>query len=87
MKILRIEVEGFRSLRKIDWHPGDLNIVIGPNGSGKSNLLNVLSASQAARGGLGYLCAKRRRHGAPLVGRKGRENRRSSENVAPSAVP
>ena len=39
MKILRLEIEGFRSLRDECWEPGDLNVVIGPNGSGKSNLL------------------------------------------------
>ena len=54
MKILRFEVEGFRSLRQIDWHPGSLNVVIGPNGSGKSNLLRTLELlSVAANGGLG----------------------------------
>ena len=54
MRILRFEVEGFRSLRKIDWHPGSLNVVIGPNGSGKSNLLRTLELlSIAASGGLG----------------------------------
>jgi predicted ATPase len=54
MKILRFEVEGFRSLRNIDWRPGSLNVVIGPNGSGKSNLLRILELlSIAASGGLG----------------------------------
>jgi predicted ATPase len=54
MRILRFEVEGFRSLRNIDWRPGKLNVVIGPNGSGKSNLLRILELlSVAARGGLG----------------------------------
>jgi len=42
MKIARLDIEGFRSLRKISWQPGDLNMVIGPNGSGKSNLLRFL---------------------------------------------
>jgi len=54
MRILRFEVEGYRSLRKIDWHPGNLNVLIGPNGSGKSNLLRTLEMlSVAANGGLG----------------------------------
>jgi len=42
MKITKLDIEGFRSLRKISWQPGDLNVVIGPNGSGKSNLLLLL---------------------------------------------
>jgi predicted ATPase len=54
MRILRFEVEGFRSLRNVDWRPGSLNVVIGPNGSGKSNLLRILELlSVAAGGGLG----------------------------------
>ncbi len=54
MKIMRLEVEGFRSLRTQSWFPGDLNVVIGPNASGKSNLLRVLEmVSVSAKGGLG----------------------------------
>jgi predicted ATPase len=53
MKILNLHVEGFRSLKSVDWSPGDLNVVIGPNGSGKSNLLRVLELlSASARAGL-----------------------------------
>lgn len=43
MRIHRLDVEGFRSLKKVSWEPGALNVVIGPNGSGKSNLLKVFS--------------------------------------------
>ena len=54
MKLLQLDIEGFRSLFKVTWKPGDLNVVIGPNASGKSNLLKVLEMlSTAARGGLG----------------------------------
>ena len=54
MKIIKLEVEGFRSLKSQTWCPGDLNILIGPNASGKSNLLRVLETlSTAAQGGLG----------------------------------
>ena len=53
MKIIELEVEGFRSLKHVVWKPGDLNVVIGPNASGKSNLLKVLEMlSASARGGL-----------------------------------
>jgi predicted ATPase len=48
MKILNLHVEGFRSLKSVDWSPGDLNVVIGPNGSGKSNLLRVLELVSAS---------------------------------------
>ncbi|MCX5810437.1 MAG: AAA family ATPase [Proteobacteria bacterium] len=54
MKILKLEIEGFRSLKKIDWEPGALNVIIGPNGTGKSNLLRFLELiSVAAQGKLG----------------------------------
>lgn len=43
MRIQRLEVEGFRSLKKVSWEPGTLNVVIGPNGSGKSNLLKYIN--------------------------------------------
>jgi predicted ATPase len=54
MKIIKLDVEGFRSLKSQSWCPGNLNVVIGPNASGKSNLLRCLETlSVAAKGGLG----------------------------------
>lgn len=54
MKITRLDIEGFRSLRKVSWFPGDLNVIIGPNGAGKSNLLRFLKLiSISAQGKLG----------------------------------
>lgn len=54
MKIIQLEVEGFRSLKSQTWSPGELNVLIGPNASGKSNLLRVLEMlSIGARGELG----------------------------------
>lgn len=41
-KILQLNIEGFRSLKNVNWSPNDLNVVIGPNGTGKSNLLRFL---------------------------------------------
>ena len=54
MKILRMDIKGFRSLKDVTWTPGDLNVVIGPNGAGKSNLLRMLELiAVSAEGGLG----------------------------------
>lgn len=38
----RLHVEGFRSLRNVEFEPGQVTLLIGPNGSGKSNLLQFL---------------------------------------------
>ena len=54
MKILNMEIKGFRSLKDISWAPADLNVIIGPNGTGKSNLLRMLELiSVSAQGRLG----------------------------------
>lgn len=51
MKIITLEIEGFRSFKSQVWHPQDLNVLIGPNASGKSNLLRVLELLGAAANG------------------------------------
>lgn len=54
MKISKLVIEGFRSLKNVTWCPGDLNVVIGPNGSGKSNLIRFLELiTVSSKGGLG----------------------------------
>lgn len=54
MKIDRLNIRGFRSLKNVSWTPDHLNIVIGPNGTGRSNLLRMLELiSASARGRLG----------------------------------
>jgi predicted ATPase len=54
MRILELEIEGFRSIASQAWRPGPLNVLIGPNAGGKSNLLRVLEfLSTAAQGRLG----------------------------------
>ena len=54
MQILKLDIEGYRSLRKVTWEPGALNVIIGPNGTGKSNLLRLLELlSVSAKGRLG----------------------------------
>jgi predicted ATPase len=53
MIIKRLRVDGFRSLKQVDWEPGRLNVIIGPNGAGKSNVLRLLSLlAESAEGRL-----------------------------------
>ena len=53
MKILDLKIEGFRSLKSVEWKPGDINILIGPNAGGKSNLLQALEIiAESAKGKL-----------------------------------
>lgn len=65
-RLLELEVENFRSLRKVSVPLGSLNVMVGPNGAGKSNLLEVFSfladvihtdleSALERRGGLGQL--------------------------------
>lgn len=42
MRLQRIKIEGYRSLKSVEWKPEALNVLIGPNASGKSNLLHAL---------------------------------------------
>ena len=51
MKIVQLDIQGYRSLKDVSWRPGDLNVIIGPNGSGKSNLLRMLEMISAAAQG------------------------------------
>ena len=51
MKIVQLDIQGFRSLKNVSWRPGDLNVIIGPNASGKSNLLRMLEMISAAAQG------------------------------------
>jgi predicted ATPase len=54
MRILKLDVQGYRSLKEVSWCPGNLNVLIGPNGSGKSNLMRLLGMlSVSAKGQLG----------------------------------
>ncbi len=51
---MSLDIEGFRSMKKVHWAPNQLNVVIGANGAGKSNLLRFLElvtiSAQAALG-------------------------------------
>jgi predicted ATPase len=40
-RLIELNVENFRSLRKISVPLGPLNVLVGPNGAGKTNLLEV----------------------------------------------
>jgi predicted ATPase len=46
-----LTIEGFRSLKHVEWSPARLNVLIGPNGSGKFNLLRALRLLRSAGSG------------------------------------
>jgi predicted ATPase len=52
--LLKLSVENFRSLQKVEVALGSLNVLVGPNGAGKTNLLKVIEfLGDAAREDLG----------------------------------
>lgn len=51
MKIRKLYIRGYRSLKDVAWEPGDLNVLIGPNASGKSNFLRGVELLQTAATG------------------------------------
>jgi predicted ATPase len=51
MKLKKLHIENFRSLRNVTWEPGDLNVLIGPNAGGKSNLLKAIEFLAATANG------------------------------------
>lgn len=40
-RLIRLEAENFRSLRKVSLPLGDVNVLVGPHGAGKTNVLRV----------------------------------------------
>lgn len=42
MKIVRISIKNFRSVKKLDYHPDDINLIIGGNNSGKTTIFKAL---------------------------------------------
>jgi predicted ATPase len=55
MKISKMEIKGFRSLKNISFAHSNLNVVIGPNGTGNSILLRVLELIAVSAPGGGWL--------------------------------
>lgn len=43
MKITRMRIENFRSIKELDFEPRDYSVLIGENNSGKSNILRALN--------------------------------------------
>lgn len=53
MRLTRLRVQGYRSIRALDLPLGQVNVITGPNGAGKSNLYRaLLLLGAAARGEL-----------------------------------
>jgi predicted ATPase len=59
MKIERLSVKNFKSLRDVSISPGQLSVIVGPNASGKSNFVDSLDfLADAYRNGLELAVAK-----------------------------
>ncbi|MCL4190209.1 MAG: AAA family ATPase [Thermoguttaceae bacterium] len=86
MKIMKLNVQGYRSLKNVEWAPADLNVVIGPNGSGKSNLLSVLELFSRCARRPGPACSERRRPGAAALGWARRRTEAWRQDVAAASV-
>jgi predicted ATPase len=39
-QLKRLKIEGFKSIKQLDLHLRDVNVLVGPNGSGKSNFIS-----------------------------------------------
>lgn len=54
VRIRKIEIRNFRSIRSLDWNPADgVNCLIGPGDSGKSTILDAIDFCLGARRNLG----------------------------------
>jgi len=54
-RIRRIEIENFRSIRKLDWYPSEgINCLIGPGDSGKSTILDAVDLCLGARRNISF---------------------------------
>ncbi|MBZ4419235.1 AAA family ATPase [Myxococcus sp. RHSTA-1-4] len=51
MPITRLEIAGYRSVRRLSLELGPVNVIVGPNGSGKTNLYRALYLLVAAAEG------------------------------------
>lgn len=43
MKISRIYIENYRSIKKLDFLPGNYCVLVGENNAGKSNILKAVN--------------------------------------------
>ena len=67
MRLQKIKIEGYRSLKSVVWEPAPLNVLIGANASGKSNFLHALELLPAAADGELEKTILRRGGMAPLM--------------------
>lgn len=47
MKISRVYIENYRSIKKLDFSPGNYCVLIGENNAGKSNILKAVNLFSA----------------------------------------
>jgi len=43
MRITRVIIQNWRSIKEVDFHPSDMTVLIGPNNAGKTNILSAIN--------------------------------------------
>lgn len=99
MKISKLSVDNYKSLRKVSWYPGQLSAIVGANASGKSNLAEVhdflsdiyrhgLSVAVARKGGYENIAHRKMRRSRgdisiELVVELGNKDRKARRSLSP----
>lgn len=60
MKIIKLKVINFRSLKSVEITPGPFNVFVGQNNHGKTNLSEAINWFFAGKGDLGKICFDRK---------------------------
>jgi predicted ATP-dependent endonuclease of OLD family len=43
MRITRVQIRNWRSIKDVDFYPSDITVLVGPNNAGKTNILSAIN--------------------------------------------
>lgn len=66
MKIARLSIKNFRSLRDVDFRPSGFNVLVGRNNHGKSNIFDALEWFYSGKGDITEICFAGAEEGAEV---------------------